>query len=140
MHSAAYRDLDFDGRRPVVTVLRLLRPSRGRVLLALLAFAVKDCPVWLLPLLTANIIDIVVEHRPIQLLWVNAAVLALVLIQNLPVAIVWTRLMSRITGGSAWTCVPPSPAGCNSCPSASTPAPAPRCCRRRSCGTWRTSR
>jgi ATP-binding cassette subfamily B protein len=86
----------FDGSRPLRTTLRLLAPSRWRVLGALLAFAVKDSPSWVLPLLTANVIDVVVEHQPIGRLWVTAAVLALVLLQNPPVTILWVRLMSRI--------------------------------------------
>jgi ATP-binding cassette subfamily B protein len=87
---------EFDGSRPLRTLLWLLAPSRWRVPAALLAFAVKDSPVWLLPLLTANIIDVVVGHQPIRRLWLNAAVLAVVLLQNLPVTMLWVALMSRI--------------------------------------------
>ncbi|AEV84771.1 ABC transporter [Actinoplanes sp. SE50] len=89
-------DTSFDGSRPLRTTWRLLAPSRWRVLAALLAFGIKDSPVWLLPLLTAGIIDVVVEHRPMGQLWFNAAVLAVVLLQNLPVTMLWVRLMSRI--------------------------------------------
>ncbi|HWB36622.1 MAG TPA: ABC transporter ATP-binding protein, partial [Rugosimonospora sp.] len=46
--------------------------------------------------LTANIIDVVVEHRPLGRLWINAAVLALVLLQNIPMHILWVRLSSGV--------------------------------------------
>lgn len=87
-------EIRFD--RPVRAVLQLLAPARGRVTLATLAFVVKDSPIWLLPLLTANIIDTVVEHGPISHLWINAAVLAVVVLQNIPVHLLWVRLSSRI--------------------------------------------
>ena len=52
--------MDFDGRRPLRTTVRLLAPRKWRIALATVAFAVKDSPIWLLPLITANIIDVVV--------------------------------------------------------------------------------
>ncbi|WP_433058553.1 ABC transporter ATP-binding protein [Dactylosporangium sp. CS-033363] len=88
--------MDFDGRRPVRTIFHLLARSRWRLLLATLAFAVKDSPIWLLPLLTANIIDVVVQHRPVAQLWLNAAVLAVILLQNVPTHMLWVRQMSLI--------------------------------------------
>lgn len=86
----------FDAKRPARTLLRMLRPDRWRILLAALVYAVKHSPIWLLPLLTANIIDVVVSRRPITLLWINAAILAVVLLQNLVTHVVWVRLNSRI--------------------------------------------
>ncbi|MEV4512171.1 ABC transporter ATP-binding protein [Dactylosporangium sp. NPDC049525] len=88
--------MDFDGRRPLRTIVRLLAPRKWRLALATVAFAVKDSPIWLLPLLTANIIDVVVEHRPLPQLWLNAAVLAVILLQNIPVHMFWVRQMSLI--------------------------------------------
>ncbi|MEV6930061.1 ABC transporter ATP-binding protein [Dactylosporangium sp. NPDC051485] len=88
--------MDFDGRRPVRTTLRLLAPGKARLALATLAFAVKDSPIWLLPLLTANIIDVVVQHRPVAQLWLNAGVLAVILLQNIPMHMLWVRQMSLI--------------------------------------------
>jgi ATP-binding cassette subfamily B protein len=89
-------DPRFDGQRPVRTLLRLLAPSRGRVALALLAFVVKDSPLWLMPLLTANIIDVVVQHGPIRTLWINTIILVVVLLQNIPMHILWVRLSSQV--------------------------------------------
>ncbi|MEU0556208.1 ABC transporter ATP-binding protein [Dactylosporangium sp. NPDC006015] len=88
--------MDFDGRRPLRTTVRLLAHRKWRIALATVAFAVKDSPIWLLPLLTANIIDVVVEHRPLAQLWLNAVVLAVVLLQNIPVHMLWVRQMSLI--------------------------------------------
>jgi ATP-binding cassette subfamily B protein len=75
---------------------RLLRPARWRVFGAIATFIVKDSPTWLLPVLTANVIDVVVSHRPIEELWINTALLAVVLLQNIPMHILWVRLSSRV--------------------------------------------
>ncbi|GAA2590292.1 ABC transporter ATP-binding protein [Dactylosporangium fulvum] len=88
--------MEFDGRRPVRTTIRLLAPGKWRIALATVAFAVKDSPIWLLPLITANIIDIVVQHRPVSQLWLNASVLAVVLLQNIPMHMLWVRQMSLV--------------------------------------------
>ncbi|WP_168916433.1 ABC transporter ATP-binding protein [Microcella flavibacter] len=85
-----------DGRHPARSVLRLLGLHRRRVLLALLFFAVKDTPLWLLPVITAQVIDIVVDQRPpIELaLWGGIAVVAL--LQNYPGHVLYTRFFMGV--------------------------------------------
>ncbi|WP_406360451.1 ABC transporter ATP-binding protein [Streptomyces sp. NBC_01544] len=53
-------------------------------------------PVWLLPLITANIIDVVVQHRPERELWLNAGALLCVLVLNYPMHLLYVRCL----GGS----------------------------------------
>ena len=92
---------NIDSRHPIRSLGNLLRPARWRVVAAIATFVVKDSPTWLLPVLTANVIDVVVEHRPIRGLWINAVLLAVVLLQNIPMHILWVRLSSRIIRRSA---------------------------------------
>ncbi len=82
--------------RPGRMILKMVAPSRWRIVATTLTFAVKHSPVWLLPVLTANIIDVVVQRKPIHLLWLNAALLGVVLLQNIPTHVLWMRLSSRI--------------------------------------------
>jgi ATP-binding cassette, subfamily B, bacterial len=89
-------ELGIDARHPIRSIGHLLRPAKWRVVAAIAVFVVKDSPTWLLPVLTANIIDVVVEHRPIRELWINAILLAVVLVQNIPTHILWVRLSSQI--------------------------------------------
>ncbi|MDT0317437.1 ABC transporter ATP-binding protein [Streptomyces millisiae] len=83
----------YQGEHPVRTLAYLFRESRLRVLVAVLAFIVKHSPVWLLPLVTANIIDIVVERRPISQLGANTVVLVVVLLLNYPTHLLYVRCM-----------------------------------------------
>jgi ATP-binding cassette subfamily B protein len=87
--------LPVDGRKPVLSLLRLFRPYRGSMLLATVVFIVKDSPIWILPILTGNIIDVVVEHQPLSQLWLNAGIAAIILLMNYPLNIVYVHLFSN---------------------------------------------
>ncbi|ONK10020.1 ABC transporter ATP-binding protein [Streptomyces sp. MP131-18] len=93
----------YQGEHPVRTLAYLFREDRLRLLVAVLAFIVKHSPAWLLPLVTANIIDIVVDHRPVEELGANTALLVVVLLLNYPTHILYVRCMHgsvRRTGTS----------------------------------------
>lgn len=83
----------YRGEHPVRTLLYLFEPDRRRVGFAVAAFFAKHTPVWLLPLITANVVDVVVQHRPISVLWWNSAVLLVILTLNLPLHLAYVRCM-----------------------------------------------
>ncbi|MGW4897275.1 ABC transporter ATP-binding protein [Kitasatospora sp. NPDC004240] len=83
----------YQGEHPVRTLLFLLRPDRARTVGAVLVFLAKHSPVWLLPLITADILDVVVAHRDLSRLWWNAAALLLVLLLNLPLHLLYVQWM-----------------------------------------------
>jgi ATP-binding cassette subfamily B protein len=80
---------------PLRTLWYFFEPERSHLFIAVLVFIVKHSPVWLMPLLTANIIDVVVQQRPISQLWWNAAILVLLLGQNIPLHVFYMRRLSR---------------------------------------------
>ncbi len=84
----------FLGKSPFKTLWLLFDADRPRLILAAVAFVIKHSPVWLLPLLTANIIDVVVEQKPIADLWWNALLLALLIFQNMPMHVLYMRQLS----------------------------------------------
>jgi len=80
-----------DGAHPARSVLRLLARRPGRIALAVAAFAVKEIPMWFLPVITAAIIDIVAERGDVTaVLWWFALAVVL-LLQNYPNHILYTR-------------------------------------------------
>ena len=85
----------YDGTHPIRQVRRLYRGQGGRLAFAAAAFTVKHSPVWVIPALTANVIDIVVQHRPVHELWVVAVVLGVLIAQNLPLHWLYVRALSR---------------------------------------------
>ncbi|MEV4680129.1 ABC transporter ATP-binding protein [Streptomyces kurssanovii] len=86
-------DHRYRGEHPVRTLRYLFRPERAPMAGAVVVFFGKHAPVWLLPPVTANIIDVVVEQRPISELWWNCAVMLVVLALNLPLHLLYVHWM-----------------------------------------------
>ncbi|WP_210478989.1 ABC transporter ATP-binding protein [Naasia sp. SYSU D00948] len=91
MDGKALSQVEIDGRRPVRTIFRLLGQHRRRVLLAVFFFALKDTPLWLLPVVTARIIDVVVARGPLSELWLWVGIALVALLQNYPNHVLYTR-------------------------------------------------
>ena len=86
MHPAISAD------RPIGGLIASLRPARGRLIVAVIAYLVKDSPIWVLPVITSSVIDTVVAGGPtVKLLLLGAAGLVLVAL-NYPVSQVYVRL------------------------------------------------
>ncbi len=86
---------DFHGEKPLRALILFFSGNRRRLALAVLLFIVKSSPIWLLPLLTANIIDIVIRREPERELWIQAAILLALLVQNVPLHTWYVRTVSN---------------------------------------------
>lgn len=95
MASSHERPLDhrYRDEHPVRTLAYLLRADRHRLAAAVGVFTVKHSPVWLLPLITASIIDTVVQHQPISRLWLSTGVIMFILLVNYPLHVLYVRLL-----------------------------------------------
>lgn len=80
-----------DGDHPTRSVLRLVARRPWRLTFAITAFAVKEIPLWFLPVITAAIIDVVASKGEVtEVLW-WFALAAVLLLQNYPNHIIYTR-------------------------------------------------
>ncbi len=86
-------DHRYRGEHPVRTLAYLFRADRWRVAAAFGVFTVKHSPVWLLPLVTAAIVDTVVLRLPLSQLWSSAGLIMIILAANTPLHLLWVRLM-----------------------------------------------
>ncbi|WP_326725377.1 ABC transporter ATP-binding protein/permease [Streptomyces sp. NBC_00243] len=93
--ASSERPLDhrYRGEHPIRTLAYLFRTDRWRLAAAFAVFTVKHSPLWLLPLITASIIDTVVQHGPIGRLWVSSGALLFILAVNLPLHLLYVRLL-----------------------------------------------
>ncbi len=80
--------------RPAAALIGLLYPHRGRVILSVLFFAIKDSPLWVLPIITARIIDVVVRGGTLPELFTYAAIAIGALLLNYPAHLLFVRLFS----------------------------------------------
>ncbi|MEU5386140.1 ABC transporter ATP-binding protein [Kitasatospora cineracea] len=81
------------GRGPLRTVLAALREERARLALAAVAFVGKHSPAWLTPLITGDLIDAIVQHRPVSRLVADSAALLAVLVLNVPLHLLYVHWM-----------------------------------------------
>ncbi|MFJ5642151.1 ABC transporter ATP-binding protein [Streptomyces sp. NPDC093223] len=95
MASTSERPLDhrYRGEHPVRTLLYLLRADRRSLVAAVLVFTVKHSPIWLLPLITASVVDTVVQHGPVARLWTAVAFIMTILLVNYPLHVLYVRLL-----------------------------------------------
>lgn len=90
-------EFQFRGNQPWRTLVNLYWPERRSVGLALISYLFKASPVWILPLITANIIDLIANPRVggMRSLWINAGVGAIAIVQNIPSAALYVSFLSR---------------------------------------------
>ncbi|TFB63511.1 ABC transporter ATP-binding protein [Cryobacterium sp. Hz7] len=80
--------------RPDQLLRSALRPAAGRIMVAALAFVVKESPLWLLPLVTAEVVDALVDQKAPDALILPAAVGAATIIANIAANNIYVRLYS----------------------------------------------
>jgi ATP-binding cassette subfamily B protein len=87
----------FEGEHPLRTLLFLYRGERKRLIWGAILYVIKHSPVWVMPLVTARIVDIVAkpEDHSLNEIWFNAAILLAILLQNVPVNYLCVRCISH---------------------------------------------
>jgi ATP-binding cassette subfamily B protein len=88
-------DHRYHGEHPLRTLGYLYAQERYRLVAAGFFFVIKHSPVWLMPFFTARIIDVLVQHRPLEELWINALILAVLLVLNIPVHMLYVHHLSK---------------------------------------------
>jgi len=72
-----------------------LRPARARLVVAAVAFVIKDSPLWVLPLVTASVIDTLVDGGDLADLGPAAALAAATIVANVLANAVYVRAFSK---------------------------------------------
>ena len=83
---AAYMSENPNKIKALRLLFKLYKGHYGRLLLGALIYIIKDSPMWVLPIITANVINLVTnppENFWLQII-INAAVAALLLLINIP--------------------------------------------------------
>lgn len=82
---------------PFQVLLRLYHGHWGKLILSLLVYIIKSSPTWVLPMVTANVINIATkpEKHTVSELWVNLIVIVLVILQNIPMHTVHVAFFSK---------------------------------------------
>ncbi|MBC7959477.1 MAG: ABC transporter ATP-binding protein, partial [Vallitaleaceae bacterium] len=86
----------FNKNKPILTFFNLYKGSRGKLLLSTLFFVIKNSPLWVIPVVTANIIDIASNPSKHSLteLWTNLIITVVVIVQNVPTHMLHVKYLS----------------------------------------------
>lgn len=89
----------YKGENPFLTLISLYTGQYRKLGLGLIFFFIKYSPTWVLPIITAHIIDIITEpgRYPLSDLWVSGAALAIIYIQNIPTHYLFIYYLSSMT-------------------------------------------
>jgi len=83
--------------RPFKTFFLLYQGQRKNILLSFFFFLLKHSPVWVIPIITANMINIASdpEKHSMTELWINLAIILAVIAQNIPSQVLHISFLSK---------------------------------------------
>lgn len=84
----------YSREHPIRTLWYLYEDQKKNLILAFIYFSIKHSPAWVIPLATANIIDVLVYKQPMERLYFNAALLLFITLQNFPVNLLYVKYMA----------------------------------------------
>lgn len=87
-----------DGKKVSSIYKLLLKQNRGSLIISSVLYVIKHSPQWLLPLITAEVINTVTSGEPdmAKKLIVYGVILFLLIIQNIPSHILYSRFVDRM--------------------------------------------
>lgn len=94
MHEATLEHR-FSGENTLATLRYLLSEEKRNFSLAVIFFAIKHSPAWILPLLTANLIDDLIQKKSVTSIVINASLFVFVVLQNFPTNLLYVKFLSR---------------------------------------------
>src|SRR5699024_11059963 len=83
--------------RPIKTLLMLYQGQVKNLILSFFFFLIKHSPVWVIPVVTANMINIASdpEKYDIKMLWINLAIILVVIGQNIVSQVLHINFLSK---------------------------------------------
>jgi ATP-binding cassette subfamily B protein len=87
----------FNNNNPLITLLYMYKGNWGKLLVSIMFFIVKNSPVWIIPIVTANIINIASNPSKYSLgsLKLNLIIAILAIIQNVPTHMMHIKYLAQ---------------------------------------------
>lgn len=85
-------------KKPLKILTGILGSNWAKILLSTILFIIKNCAVWIVPILTANIINAVTRNNDntIRDMTINGIILAVVVLQNIPTHVLYATYTDRM--------------------------------------------
>ena len=94
MHESALEH-KFSGEKTFKTLRYLMEDEKRNFVLAVIFFSIKHSPAWILPLLTANMIDDLIQKQSVWSLVINSGLFIFVVLQNFPTNLLYVKFLSK---------------------------------------------
>ncbi len=89
-------EFNYHSAHPLKNLLHLYEGQHLKLVIAITLFAIKNSPVWILPIIIARMIDIIsnTSRYTVHDLWVVGAIFFVIIIQNIPTHTIYVRIFS----------------------------------------------
>ncbi|HQT91612.1 MAG TPA: ABC transporter ATP-binding protein, partial [Candidatus Kryptobacter bacterium] len=89
-------EYSYHSATPLKNFLRIFDGQQRKLALAVLLFAIKNSPVWILPIIIARMINIISDtaRYSVHDLWVVGAVFFVIILQNIPTHTLYMKVFS----------------------------------------------
>jgi ATP-binding cassette subfamily B protein len=91
-----YLDFKYHNARPIRKLLYLYHGQYLKIVLSIILFAIKNSPVWILPVIIVRMIDIISDTKKYALhdLWVIEIIFLFIILQNIATHTFYVRVFS----------------------------------------------
>lgn len=85
-------------KKPLKILVGILGSNWAKILVSTILFIIKNCAVWIIPIVTANIINAVTRNNDntIRDMTINGIILAVVVLQNIPTHVLYATYTDRM--------------------------------------------
>ena len=124
---------------PMWILLGLYKGNYNKFFMAVVFFFIKHCPVWVLPIITANIINDITSGAPdaYQHIFIEAIIMVVLIALNIPTNYMYTRYKSLATRYAETGLRKALVRKCSSCRFRIIKKRSRGGCSRKSCVTWK---
>lgn len=87
----------YKNKKPMAAFLSLYYPHKKRLFVSLILFLIKHSPVWILPIVTAGVINAVTEpaSHEFKEIWFYAGIGLIAIVQNVPIHCLFVQTISK---------------------------------------------
>lgn len=96
-HSTSSIDISFRKSNPFSTLLHIFKPEQKNITLSIIILVIKHSPVLFLPIVTGNVINAIIAHKPgtLHIIILNSVFILIMFLQNIFTHTLFVKYLSK---------------------------------------------
>lgn len=96
-HSTSSIDISFRKSSPFSTLLHIFKPEQKNITLSIIILVIKHSPVLFLPIVTGNVINAIIAHKPgtLHIIILNSVFILIMFLQNIFTHTLFVKYLSK---------------------------------------------